>query len=162
MYVLKGFGTQWSPPTTQTTPHQNSPITSLLHFTQWENSPKHSPQQHCQEVLWGRANNHSREPCRKCDHNSFLPQTCRCRGPATPPQESHPTTIQSFRYISVPCYCLQKGPKTVLILNYRTVKRVRGYAETTARKFSYVLRPLICSIPKTQLEQGISEIPGQE
>lgn len=55
-----------------------------------------------------------------------------------------------------------KGPKTVLILNCTAVKRVRGYAEASARKFSYVLSPFMCSIPKTQLEQGISEIPEQE
>lgn len=162
MYVLNGFGTWQSPPTTQTTPHQNFPVTSLLQFTQRANNPKHSPQQHCQQVLPGRADSHSREPCRKGDHNSFLPQTRWCQGPATPPQKSHPTTIQNFRYSSVPRYCLQKGPETVLILNCTAVKRVRSYAEASARKFSYVLSPFICSIPKTQLEQGISEIPGQE
>lgn len=50
----------------------------------------------------------------------------------------------------------------MLILNYTTVKRGRGYAEAIARKFGYVLIPLICSIPETQLEQGTSEIPVQE
>lgn len=40
--------------------------------------------------------------------------------------------------ISVLCYCLQKGPKTVLTLNYTTVKRVWGYAGAAAREFSYV------------------------
>lgn len=162
MYVLKGFGTQQSPPTTQTTPHQNFPITNLLQFTQRANSPQHSPQERCQEVLLGRAESHSREPRHKGDHNSFLPQTRWCRGPATAPHKSPPTTMQNCRYISVPCYCLQKGPETVLILNYTTVKRVKGYAEATASKFYYVLSPLICSIPETQSEQGISEIPGQE
>lgn len=132
MYVLKGFGTWRSPPTTQTTPHQNFPITSLLQFIQGANNPWHSPQQHCQEVLLGRADSHHREPCRKGNHNSLLPQTGWCRGRPTPPQKKHLTTIQNFRNISVPCYCLQKGPETMLILNYTAVRRVRGYADATA------------------------------
>lgn len=50
----------------------------------------------------------------------------------------------------------------MLVLNYTSVNRIRGYAKATARKSSDVLGPLISSTLETQLEEGILEIPEEE
>lgn len=99
-------------------------------------------------------------PVTKVTTTAFCLRHTGARDP--PLHHKSPTTIWKFtdRYISVPCYCLQKGPETVLVLNYTSVNRVRGYAKATARKSSEIQE--IASTPETQLEQGILEIPEEE
>lgn len=62
------------------------------------------------------------------DHNSFLPQTRWCQGPATQTTEESPNhTPQIHRQIHFcSCYCLQNGLKIKSILNSASVKGVRG------------------------------------
>lgn len=93
---------------------------------------------------WERPIATAENPVAKLTTTAFCLRHAGARGqPLHHRRVTQPHTRTPDRNISVPHSCVQAGPQTVLILNYTTVQRVRSYAEATARKFSYVLSPLI-------------------